>query len=579
MSAFSREVSLNVNNGLQHLHSCARDSAIFLTCLVISYSTSIMARKEPRAIVIGCGVAGIALASRLRSQLGYDNFVIYEREQAIGGTWYLNTYPGVGCDVDSHLYSFSFNLNPDWSKRFAEQAEILAYLNSTVDKFGVRPHVRLGIEVVEAKWIEKESLWRVTLRDLSNNHTFTRDSEILISCVGTISIPQDCKIPGHENYEGKIWHSARWNHTEELHGKRVAIVGNGCSAAQLAPAVVREAASVVQFQRSPQWINERPNSDFSSLTKWCFRYLPLVNRAYRLWLWKNTDSLHDLYTSTKQSAIKAREHATQVATDYMTRTAPEKYHDILLPKFPLGCKRRIFDPGYLECLHSDNMELTNEPILEFTPTGLKTPKREIDFDYVVLSTGFKIQEFLSPITVRGRSGATLNEHWRDTQGAQAYKATFVTGFPNFGIVFGPNAFPAHNSVIYTNEVQVEFIIKTIFRPILKGSFAIIDVKEAAENRDANDVQQELKSMVWSGGCTNWNLDASGRNTTNYHGATWKFWYSLFWPIWKDFETEGGNGSLPMHPAVKFLGTTAISFSLLAGLGLVYTHNLTARSFL
>ncbi|KAK4556229.1 hypothetical protein LTR86_006926 [Recurvomyces mirabilis] len=515
-----------------------------------------MPRKEPRAIIIGCGVAGIALASRLRFELGYENFVVYEREAGVGGTWFLNTYPGVGCDVDSHLYSFSFNLNPDWSKRFAEQKEILEYLNETVDKFGVRPHVRLGIEVVEAIWVDKESLWRVTLRDLATDHTFTRDAEILVSCVGTISIPQDCKIAGYQNFKGKIWHSARWDHIEELAGKNVAIVGNGCSAAQLTPAVVKEAKSVVQFQRSPQWINERPNSDFSPLTKWCFRYIPLANRAYRYLLWRSTDSLHDLYTSTTGTAIKAREDATVVAKDYMLKTAPARYHEILLPKFPLGCKRRIFDPGYLESLHSDNIELTDEPIIEFTETGLKTSKREIDFDCVVLSTGFKIQEFLSPITVKGKDGISLNQHWKMTRGAQAYKATFVSGFPNFGIVFGPNAFPAHNSVIFTNEVQIEFIIKTIFKPILKGSFNVIDVKEAAENRDANNVQKKLTTMVWSGGCTNWNLDVNGRNTTNYHDATWKFWYSLFWPVWKDFNMEGGSGaSLPIHPAFKALGTT------------------------
>lgn len=516
-------------------------------------------RAEPRAIVIGCGVAGIALAARLRSQLGFENFIIYEREKALGGTWYLNTYPGVGCDVDSHLYSFSFNPNPDWSKRFAEQEEILQYLNSTVDKFGVRPHVRLGVEVIEAAWIEEKAVWRVGLRDVESGHTFSKEAEILVSCVGTISIPQDCKIPGYQNFKGSIWHSARWNHHTPLAGKSVAIVGNGCSAAQLTPHVVKEAAKVTQFQRSAQWINERPNSDFSAIQKWCFRYLPLYNKLYRFYLWKGTDALHNLYASESLSSVKARAEATEHAKRYMRETAPEKYHNILIPKFPLGCKRRIFDPGYLASLHSPKIELTTEPIIEFTETGLKTSKRDIDFDVVILSTGFKIQEFLSPITVRGRDGITLNEHWKDTRGAQAYKATFVTGFPNFGIVFGPNAFPAHNSVIYTNEVQVEYIIKTIFRPILSGSFTIIDVKEAAENRDANHIQSQLTSMVWSGGCTNWNLDAHGRNTTNYHDNTWKFWYRLYWPVWSDFNIEGGSGSLPWHPAWKYAaGTVALS---------------------
>ena len=396
-------------------------------------------RKEPRAIIIGCGVAGIALAANLKTRLGFDNFQIYEREQNLGGTWYLNTYPGVGCDVDSHLYSFSFNLNPNWSRRFAEQDEILAYLNSTVDKFAIRPHVQLGYEVIEAVWSEQKSVWTVTLRDMTNKHTFTKEAEILVSCVGSISIPKDCTIPNFENYSGEIWHSARWNHLYKLAGKTVAVIGNGCSAAQLVPHVVQQAAQVVQFQRSPQWINERPNSFFSPFQKWCFAHLPFYNRLYRFYLWKNTDALHHLYTSTSQKSVTARNVATQGAIEYMTNTAPKKYHDILIPKFPLGCKRRIFDPGYLDSLHSPKMELTTERVLEFTNTGLKTDKRNIDFDAVILSTGFKIQEFLSPITITGRDNITLNEHWQASRGAQAYKSTFVSGFPNFGIIFGPNA--------------------------------------------------------------------------------------------------------------------------------------------
>lgn len=510
---------------------------------------------EPRAIIVGCGVAGIALSSQLKSKLGFNNFTIYEREASPGGTWFLNVYPGVGCDVDSHLYSFSFNPNPDWSKRFAEQTEILQYLNSTIDKFGVRPHIQLRTEVIEAAWVEEKSVWRVGLHDLETDHTFYQEAEIFISCVGTISIPQDCNIPGYQNYKGAIWHSARWNRNFDLKGKSVAVVGNGCSAAQLVPYVVKDAAKAVQFQRSAQWINERPNREFSSFQKWCFRYLPLVNKIYRFYLWKSTDALHNLYTSESARAVRDREEATEVAKKYMRDTAPKKYHDILIPKFPLGCKRRIFDPGYLEALHSPNIELTTEPILEFTETGLKTSKRSIDFDAVILSTGFKIQEFLSPITVRGRGGVTLNEHWKNTRGAQAYKATFVSGFPNFGIVFGPNAFPAHNSVIYTNEVQVEFIIKTVVQPILSGAFKVIDVKQTAENLDASVVQSKLKSMVWSGGCSNWNLDKSGRNTTNYHDNTWKFWYQLWWPIWKDFNISGGTGALPWRPEWKIAAGT------------------------
>jgi cation diffusion facilitator CzcD-associated flavoprotein CzcO len=508
-------------------------------------------QQEPRLIIIGCGVGGIALSARLRFQLGYENFVVYEREQSIGGTWYLNTYPGVGCDVDSHLYSFSFNPNPDWSHRFAEQKEILQYLNDTVDKFGIRPHVQLGIEVIETRWIEKKSVWHVGLRDRETQRIFYQEAEMLVSCVGTISIPKECNIPGHETFKGEMFHSSRWNHNYDMRGKRVAIVGNGCSAAQLLPYVAEEASQVVQFQRSPQWINERPNPKFSEFRKWCFRYVPLYNKLYRFYLWKSTDALHELYQTETAHQDRARQLAQREAEEYMRLMAPAKYYDVLIPKFPLGCKRRIFDPGYLAACHRPNVEITDSPILHFTETGITSAKAEMKFDAVVLSTGFKIQEFLSPISVFGKGGKSLNEHWKDTRGAQAYKGTFVTGFPNFGIVFGPNAFPAHNSVIFTHETQVEYIVKALIRPVLNGSFEVLDVKEAAENRDANLIQEKLKTMVWSAGCSNWNLNASGRNTTNYHDPTWKFWYQLYWPKWKDFNISGGSGRLPLSPWTRF----------------------------
>lgn len=506
--------------------------------------------NEPRLIIIGCGIAGIALSARLRSTLGYKNFVIYERETSVGGTWYLNTYPGVGCDVDSHLYSFSFNLNPNWSKRFAEQPEILQYLNDTVDKFGIRPHVRFRVEVIEATWVRERSVWRVVLHDVATSHKFVQEAEMLVSCVGTISIPKDCTIPGKETYQGTIFHSARWSHAYDMKGKQVAVIGNGCSAAQLMPHVVNNAKTVYQFQRSAQWINERPNREFHPIQKWCFRYIPFVNRIYRFYLWKSTDALHSLYTSESAKSTRDREVATASALDYMTKTAPKKYHELLIPKFPLGCKRRIFDPGYLECLHSPNVHLTSEAVVSLYEKGIQTDKRNIEVDAIVLSTGFKIQEFLSPIVVRGANGITVNEHWQETRGAQAYRATFVTSFPNFGIIFGPNAFPAHNSVIFTNETQAEYIIKTMIKPIINGNFSFIDVKEAAEVCDANFVQDRLKTMVWSSGCTNWNLDSSGRNTTNYHDTTWRFWYNLYWPVWKDFNVSGTSISYPLHPLLE-----------------------------
>lgn len=515
-------------------------------------------RREPRAILIGCGVGGLAVAYNLQERLQFHNFIIYEKEPHLGGTWYRNTYPGVGCDVDSHLYSLSFNLNPNWSKRFAEAPEILAYLTTTADKFSISEHVRTSVEVIRAEWVEASQWWLVTMHDLVTGHQFTQEAEILVSCVGTIGIPKACTIPHRDTYRGEVWHSGKWNHTFDYTGKKVAVIGNGCSAAQLVPKLAEKASSLVQFQRSPQWINERPNRELTAVEKWCFAKLPGWNRLYRYWIWKDTDALHTLYQSDTPAMVRARAKATQHAVDYMKTTAPEKYHDALIPSFPLGCKRRIFDPGYLECLHRDNVTLTTDPVVEFTENGLRTPKHDYDFDAVVLSTGYRIQEFVSPIEILGRNGKSLNEHWKDTRGAQAYKGTLVSGFPNFGIMFGPNAFPAHNSVIYTNEVQAEYFAKSVVHPIVRGDPSAVDVKEAAETRDAMRIKAALNKMVWSGGCSNWNLDVNGRNTTNYHDPTWKFWWDLYWPVWKDFNLDGDRGTKLLHPFLKIAVIGAIA---------------------
>ncbi|KAL4939426.1 hypothetical protein BDV06DRAFT_214310 [Aspergillus oleicola] len=428
--------------------------------------------------------------------------------------------------------------------RFAEQPEILEYLNSTIDKFGIWPHLRCGVEVVEATWSEEDQLWRVHLRDVQTKHTFWREAEMLVSGVGTLSQHKGCDIPNWEFFKGAMWHSARWNNEYDLTGKTVAVVGNGCSAAQLVPQIVRKAAKVYQFQRSAQWVTSRINREFTAFDKWCFRYIPLLARYYRFKLWKDTDALHTLYMSDTPGLIRKREETTQKAVDYIKETAPKKYHDILVPPFPLGCKRRIFDPGYLDCLHRDNIELTTEPI------------RDIEVDATVLSTCFQVQQFLSPINVRGRHN-TLNEHWESTRGAQAYRGTFVSGFPNSGMIFGPNAFPAHNSVIYTNETQAEYLIKAMFKPVLAGHIKSLDVKEAAETCEANALQEKLKGMVWSGGCSNWNLNANGRNTTNYPDNTYKFWWQLYWPQWKDFDISGDTGRRPTHPFYKVAFAAAL----------------------
>lgn len=253
--------------------------------------------------------------------------------------------------------------------------------------------------------------------------------DIFISCVGAISIPKDCNIPGHESFTGSIWHSARWNHKYDYKGKRIAVIGNGCSASQFVPALVDAGCEVVQYARSPQWYHPRPNHTFSSLQKLAFKWLPGLQRLYRLYLFIDTDNLITTYLATPVAA-KVRAKVESESLAYMKATAPAKYHGILQPNYPLGCKRRVFDPGYLECLNKPNIELIPEGIdhIEGSTIVSQSGIRR-DFDAIVLATGYKVQEFLTPMEIVGENGS-LVDHWKASRGAQAYKGTFVSGFPN-----------------------------------------------------------------------------------------------------------------------------------------------------
>lgn len=502
--------------------------------------------KEPRILVVGAGIGGITLACKLQQQLGYENYVIYERNDSVGGTWYMNSYPGVGCDIESHFYSFSFNRNPNWSKVFSGGQEILEYIRETADKFGILDHIKLNTEVVTAQWIEGRSFWRVTLKDVKTGVTFTRDSEIFISAVGVFGKPRDCDIPGVEDFQGRIVHTAQWDHELELQGKKVAVIGNGCSAAQLVPSIAPYAKSLVQFQRSPQYFFETQNRQFSAAEKFLFKYLPLYDLWYRYSIYRESDAFHAYFVPDSHDQVEARNRMQQESLEYMRRTAPKKYWDMLTPDYPVGCKRRIFDTGYLASLNNDNVDLTTDRIDHFTEDSIVTKSgHQHQVEIICLATGYKVQEYLQPMEIIGRDGKSLQEYWKETGGAQAYKSSYVSGFPNFGIIFGPNSFPSNSSVIFTNEVTCEYLIKSMIQPILNNRFKVIEVKESAETVDTNHTQRMLGASVWSANCTNWNVNSNGKNTTNYYDFTHRFWSSRYRPKWSDFEIDGNIADSPL----------------------------------
>ncbi|KAF2111919.1 hypothetical protein BDV96DRAFT_526304 [Lophiotrema nucula] len=512
--------------------------------------------SSPDVIVIGAGPSGISMAYTLKHKLGFDDFTIYEKLDGVGGTWRTNTYPGVGCDVPTILYSFHFNLNPDWSKELCDGPEILEYMESTVDKFDIRKHCHFEIECLGAKWDERRAMWDVRFTDTRTGEEFTRSTKVFISAVGGISYPRDVQFQGMERFQGPMFHTARWDHSYDYTGKRMAVIGNGCSAAQVVPKVVEKAAFVKQYARSPQWYHERPNRNFTALETAAFRFIPLWERWQRLKLFLDNDDLVSTYMPGPKATVK-RAKVEDHARRYIFSRAPKKYHHFLIPDFPLGCKRRIFDPNYLDALNAPNLDVVPEGIQEIDETGIVSSSGvRNDFDVIILATGFQVQQFLTPMEVIGKQGKSLNQQWKEHRGAQAYMGSHVHNFPNFAILFGPNTFPAHNSALFACEVQIEYVARTLLKPLIDRQADVIEVKSTAENQWVNSIHAQLKGSVFQAGCSNWYINEFGRNAASWPGYASTYWKETCIPRFGVFRYEGGSSLWFLRTLSRWIRTTS-----------------------
>ncbi|KAI9685438.1 MAG: hypothetical protein M1822_004569 [Bathelium mastoideum] len=454
-----------------------------------------------------------------------------------------------------NLYSFSFDLNPDWSKELCDGPEILAYMEKTCDKWSLTPHMLFSVECLGARWVKEDQEWEVQFRDLKTSVEYVRRATVLISAVGGINKPREVKFEGMEKFQGHMFHTARWDHAVNYAGKRVAVIGNGCSAAQVVHTVSKDATFLKNYSRSAQWYHERPNRAFSELEKWCFRWIPLWQRWKRLRLFLENDALVETYMPGPLAA-KKRAIVEANATKYIHSIVPSKYHDFIVPDFPLGCKRRIFDPGYLESLTKPNVSLVPEEIKEITEDGIISETGTKDeFDVIVLATGFQVQNFLTPMDIVGEHGVSLRQRWKENRGAQAYLGTTVSGFPNFGILsrFGPNTFPAHNSALYSCEVQVEYFARTVLAPIIDRQVKVMDVHQAAENFWVNSVQKGLVGSVFEAGCSNWYItEGTGRNAASFPGYASDLWKQSWLAKTSDYDSVPGDRLWPVRRAYRWL---------------------------
>jgi cyclohexanone monooxygenase len=468
--------------------------------------------------VLGAGAGGIAMGIRLK-RAGYD-FTIYEQSDGVGGTWRDNTYPGAACDVPSHLYSYSFELNPWWSGTYATQPEILAYLERCTDQYGIRPHVRTGTAIDRARWDGRAQHWELTAR---SGEQFTAD--VVVSGLGMLNVPNVPDLPGAPRFRGRAFHSSRWDHSKGLAGERVASIGTGASAIQYVPAVAADVGHLTVFQRSPVWVTPRFEQPYTPEQQRRFARVPGAARwhRFRIWLtYEQADFGIDSEQTVGQTAL-ARSYLARKVEDPDLRAA-------LTPEYPVGCKRPLMSRAWYPALTRPNVRVVTEPITEVTETGLRTADGEVhQVDTIIYGTGFRANEYLSTIDVIGEGGRRLHDDWAD--GAEAYLGLSVAGYPNFFLLYGPNT-NGVNSIIFFHEAQAHYVMGALRAMRLLGPGAL-DVRRGVMDRYNRWLQDRLRGTVWLAGCSNYFSAPSGKVVTQLPTSGGRYWLrTRVFPLWR-----------------------------------------------
>lgn len=493
--------------------------------------------KTPTIAILGAGFAGLGMAIRLREK-GVETFVIYEKADEVGGTWRENTYPGVACDVPSHLYSFSFEPNPRWSQRFSPGEEIWAYARHCAKKYDLYRSIQFGKHVTSVS--HDGTSWRVNFADGA-----VVRADYVISGLGGLHEPNFPDIEGLQSFEGPMFHTAKWRHDVDLKGKRVAIIGSAASAVQVVPEIVGKVAHLDVYQRTPNWVMPRQSYAYPDWLKSLFEKAPWLMRAYR--------GIYFALMERRFAAFQKDENAIKrTVRKLFTKHLEKQVSDPALrqkltPDYPVGCKRILISDDYLAAIQNSNVDLITEPIDAVTPKGVRTHDGcEHEADVLILATGFKPFDILTTIDVTGPAGRSLGDVWKD--GVAAHRTISVPGFPNFFLLLGPNSGLGHNSVLLMIEAQVDYIMKLIEHAASEGARFVKTKPEAAQAFD-EDVQRELETRVWAANCGAWYVDERGRNYTLYPHNVRRFQRDMAEPDWDEFEFAQTPASAPVSEGV------------------------------
>ncbi len=466
--------------------------------------------RDVRVAIVGTGFSGLGMAIRLKQQ-GSDDFLVLERGEDLGGTWRDNTYPGCACDVQSHLYSFSFALNPDWTHLYSPWDEIQEYLRRCAERFGVASHIRYRSEVTDATWDEEAQRWRIT----TSQGPLT--AAVLVLGNGPLSAPSLPAIPGLAGFQGTLFHSAQWDHAHDLTGERVAIIGTGASAIQFVPHIQPQVGQLTLFQRTPPWIVARRDHPIVPWRRAVYRWAPFAQRSVRaLMYWqREIGALALVYRPSMLRSFEnlARRHLAAQVPDPTLRAK-------LTPNYTIGCKRILLSDDFYPTLTRDNVEVVTERIREVRAAGVVTEDGvERPIDTIIFATGFHVTDSPLAQLVRGRGGQLLAEAWRD--GMQAYLGAAVAGFPNLFILIGPNTGLGHTSMVYMIESQIAYILDCL-RTMERRQIQTCEVRPEVQAAYNDELQRRMRGTVWTSGCSSWYLDARGRNSTLWPGFTYEF---------------------------------------------------------
>jgi cation diffusion facilitator CzcD-associated flavoprotein CzcO len=452
---------------------------------------------------VGGGFAGIGAAVMLRRE-GYQHLTVFERGERIGGVWHANTYPGLSCDIPSHLYEFFFAPNPHWSRRYAPGAEIQAYVEDVARRHGVLERVRLETDVQRATFDEARGRW--TLETSDGDH----EADVLITACGQLSVPRFPAIPGLDDFEGPAFHTARWRHDVELAGERVAVVGTGCSSIQVVPAIQPDVAELHVYQRSPGWTLPKMDFEYGRVTRLLFERIPAVQRVDR--------ALTFTFMETATAGLTGHSWILPVLRAMARRQIRKQIDDTELrekvtPRDEIGCKRLMLTDHWYRTLAQPNVELVTDRIDAITPRGIQTAEgTERAADVLILGTGFETHAFVAPMEVAGRAGRTLAEAWDGVP--KAYLGITVPGFPNMFLLYGPNTNGGASSVIYTIECAMRHVIVAL-RRLAEANAGTIELRPEPAAAFDRELREALANTVWQTGCTSWYVDEHGNNPSQW----------------------------------------------------------------